>query len=227
MEDQTIPVIVNPFVFLKADERYSQGQRITEKDILEFVSGELMVPEVKNFINHYKTIEKNIPKAFAIPAEAQIITKVVRPLKQAISSFMIGNFLSTISTCGFVAEMITVFLYETSNISINQEKISNVEKKLFGRDFEKLGQERRLDILQGFSVIDDKTYKKFNDVRLSRNKYLHRFSEKHEQIAPDASEIFHKTLELFLLIFDQKIKDGKVYYNQNVVRYLKEKGIMD
>lgn len=72
MEDQTIPVFVNPFVFLKADERYSQGQKITEKDILEFVSGELMVPEVKNFINHYKTIEKNIPKAFAIQQKPKL-----------------------------------------------------------------------------------------------------------------------------------------------------------
>lgn len=139
---------------------------------------------------------------------------------------MIGNFLSTISMCGFVAEMITVFLYETSNITINQEKVSKVEKKLFGRDFEKLGQERRLDILRSFSVIDEKTYEKFNDVRLSRNKYLHRFSEEHQQIAPDASEMFHKTLELFLFVFGQKIIDGKVHYGPNVVRYLKEKGIM-
>lgn len=226
MEDQTIPVFVNPFVFLKADERYSQGQEITEQDILEFVSSDGIVPEIKNFINHYKTIEKDIPKAFAIPAEDQIITKLVKPLQQAISSFMLGNFLSTISMCGFVAEMITVFLYETSNITINQEKVSKVEKKLFGRDFEKLGQERRLDVLRGFSVIDEKTWEKFNEVRVYRNKYLHRFTEKHEQIAPDASEIFHKTLELFLFVFEQKIIDGKVHYGPNVVRYLKEKGII-
>ena len=80
--------------------------------------------------------------------------------------------------------------------------------------------------MKGFSIIDDKTYEKFENIRLLRAKYLHDFSKDHNQIAPEAKEIFNSTLELLILIFGQHIKDGKIYYNPNIIKYLKEKGIL-
>lgn len=230
-EDQTkdhpLKVIVNPFTFLPADKRYKTDNLITEKDILQYITGYTMIPETSNFVKNYKTIAERIPEVFAIPAETQINTKLVQPLRHAIGSFMIGNYLDTISMCGFVAEMMSVFLKETSEITISNKPISEVEKNLFGREFEKLGQDRRIQILKSFEIIDNEIFIKFNEIRLMRAKYLHRFSEDHQQIAPDAKEIFLNTLSVLITIFGQQIKDGKIYYNPNVVKYLKRKGLLE
>ena len=224
--DQSITIAVNPLEFIAANKLLNPNQKISEKDILQYLTGYTMIPEIQNFIKNFDAIHENIPKAFAIPMEAQINTKLIQPLRHAVGSFMLGNYLDTIAMCGFVSEMMTIFLYETSDIKINEQKISNVEKELFGRNYEKLGQDRRLQILKGFSIINDETYKKFENVRLLRARYLHGFSEDHRQIAPDAKEIFNTTLELLILIFGQQIKDGKIYYNPNIIKYLKEKGIL-
>ena len=226
IKDQPIMVAINPLEFTAANKLLNPNQKISEKDILQYLTGYTMIPEIKNFIKNFEAIHENIPKAFAIPMEAQINTKLIQPLRHAAGSFMLGNYLDTIAMCGFVTEMITNFLYEISDIKINEQKISSVEKQLFGRNYEKLGQDRRLQILKGFSIIDDTTHEKFEKTRQLRAKYLHGFSKDHKQIAPEAKEIFNSTLDLLILIFGQHIKDGKIYYNPNIIKYLKEKGIL-
>ena len=138
IKDQSIIVAINPLEFIAANKILNPTQKISEKDFLQYLTGYTMIPEIKNFIKNYETIYENIPKAFAIPMEAQINTKLIQPLRHAAGSFMLGNYLDTIAMCGFVTEMITIFLYETSDIKINEQKISGIEKQLFGRNFVKI-----------------------------------------------------------------------------------------
>jgi hypothetical protein len=218
IDEQLLTVIVNPLAFSHhLLKEIKNEQKITEKDILEYVKGYTMMPNVKNFVRNYEAISENINRLFAVPAETQINTKLIQPLRHAAGSFMLGNYLDTIAMCGFVSEMMTIFLYETSNIVINDNKISDLADDIFGRSFEKLGQDRRLKILKGFSIIEQDIFEKFDKIRLMRARYLHRFNEDHAQIAPDAKEIFASTLDLLISVFGQQIKDGKVYYNPNVV----------
>lgn len=224
--DKTLIVNVNPLSFTKKIHPYQKNESITEKDIVEYVCGHTMIPEPQNMIKHYEELQEKISQIFAIPAEYQLNTKLVQPLKQAIGSFILGNYLATIAMTGFVSEMLTNFIYETSNIQINEKPISLVEKKLFGRTFEKQGQERRLAILKGFSVIDDDIFQNFENIRKIRARYLHGFSLKHEQIAPDAKQILQNCLDLFISIVGQQINDGKVYYSPNMVRYLESKNLL-
>lgn len=226
VKDQLLNVSVNPLTFIVADKRYKKNGPITEKNILQYISGYTMIPEITNFLKNYDAISERIPEVFAIPEEPRINTKIIQPLRHAVGSFMLGNYLDTISMCGFVAEMMAVFLKETSEITISNKPISEVEKNLFGREFEKLGQDRRIEILKSFSIIDDEIFAKFDTIRLTRAKYLHRFSEDHNQIAPDAKEVFTNTLSILISIFGQQIKDGKISYSTNVVRYLKNVGLL-
>jgi len=69
-------------------------------------------------------------------------------------------------------------------------------------------------------------FKKFDNIRLIRAKYLQGFSMKHEQIAPDAKQILQDCLDLFISIVGQQVKDGKVFYSQNMVRYLESKNLL-
>ena len=109
--DRELLVNVNPLAFpphwLK---KLKKEQKITEKDILEYVTGKTSIPEVKDYVKRYEQLEKNIDRLFAVPAETQIDTKLIQPLRHAAASFMLGNFLDTIAMCGFVSEMLTIFL---------------------------------------------------------------------------------------------------------------------
>jgi hypothetical protein len=225
--DKELVVSVNPLAFPPYwSKKFEKEQQITEKDILEYVTGKTSVPQIKDYVIRYEMLEKSINRLIAVPAEAQIDTKLIQPLRHAAASFMLGNFLDTIAMCGFVSEMLTIFLYETSNIQIEKQKISDVDNDLFGRDFEKLGQDRRIRILKGFSIIDDEISIKFDKIRLMRARYLHRFNEEHNQIAPDSEEIFSLTLDLLIAVLGQKVGNGNINYHPNVLKYLEEKGLL-
>jgi hypothetical protein len=47
------------------------------------------------------------------------------------------------------------------------------ERAVFGSEFERLGQERRVRVLSSFSLIDSLAEGRFNTIRETRRGYLH------------------------------------------------------
>ena len=96
----------------------------------------------------YKEISTEPVRLFLAPAEQRILDKLVWPLRHAKASYMVGNYLSVIALCGMVAEMVAILLWEIADQQLNGQLMTNQdEKALFGSEFEKLGQERRVSIL--------------------------------------------------------------------------------
>ena len=222
---------INPLVFIEADDRFKFGKakrNMTSDTVLKYLASETFIPEMDNIKKNYDWIAKDATRLFVVPAEYKILEKMVRPLKNAIGAYIIGNSLDTISLCGTVSEMIAIFLFEINELSMDGRPLSNEKelKKHLDR-FEKLGQYERVKKLLKFGLIDEEIRSKFDSVRKIRKEYLHRLSKKNDNIAPDAKESFDVTLDIFLKITGLSVKDGMAILNQKIIDYLDKKNLVE
>ena len=219
---------LGPLAFVDADPIPGQKpKKLTFEDILKYISSETLVPEVDNYIKSYKHVSENINKLFIAPMEASIVNKLIYPLKSAIGSYMVGNYLGTIALCGMVAEMAVIFHYDTLKIQINEKTSDQVVKKIYNRKFEKLGQEQRVNFLNALGFLKDSLVENFDIVRETRRQYLHFLSKDISGIAPDAKKAFDATLDIVVSILGLRIGEpGKIVLNQNVIDYLNSKGLI-
>lgn len=228
-KDNIFVGFLGPLSFPKMNPIPGQkSEEVTADDILKYLCSETVIPTIDNFTKSYEHISKNINKLFIVPSEYEILNKLVFPLKHAIGSYMVGNYLGTIAICGMVSEMAIIFHYDTLKIKLNKQDSEDVVKKLYGKTFEKIGQDRRIKFLQVMGYLNNELAEQFDIVRNCRNGYLHSLSKKHENIASDAKEAFDATLNIVVKILGVGIGEpGKVVFNQNVIDYLTEKKLIE
>lgn len=227
-EDKLVEIFVNPLQFIEIDEPWASSHR--EEPSLEAVLDFICIPgigsDLKSLIKRYREISIEKTRLFAAPSEQRILDKLVWPLRNAKASYMCGNFLGTIALCGMVAEMVTMLLFEISQFRLNNRRMSEKEQvSVFGRKFEKLGQDRRVNILMAYAVIDKNLEEAFELIRTARNRYLHLWSQDHDQLPLDAIKSFEAAVLVVVSAIGQNIKDGKIVMNPAIVSYLEQKGI--
>ena len=225
----TIEVILNPITFLEADEAWMfgrDGAPPSLDELLKFLCSPGVKSEAKNLVRRYREISGTEGKRLVVaPADHDILTKLVTPLRHGLTSYMLGNYLGTIALSGAICEMLAIFWYDLAQVKAPQGVMdTKTQKLMYGRSFEKLGQERRLNVMRAVGLLDDSTYKKFAAIKDLRNKYLHYFSRSHRQIASDAKKSWVITRDLLAQVFNIKFKNGKMLLDPSLLRYLSEKG---
>ena len=221
---------INPLAFLEVDEPWApkDGSLPSCGDVLRYLCHPEVSHEITDIVDRYKQISIESTRLFAPPAEPNILQKLVWPLKYAKSSYMVGNFLGTISLCGMVAEMVAILIFDISNVSINGKPMDEKHQKdIFGWTFERLGQERRVTILRSYDLIDDHTKQKFDLVKEKRRRYLHFFTQGHTDLASDAVKVFETTVSLVVTLIGQNTSDGTIMLNPSFLAYLEKLGMIN
>lgn len=214
-------------LFLEVDEPWSllDSKPPKYKTILSYICKPGISSNIPDIVNRYKEISREKTRLSIAPAEPNILEKLIWPLRNAKACYMSGNYLGAISLCGMVAEMVAVLLFEISDISVKEKNLDRVtQRNLFGSDFEKLGQERRVNILRAFQIIDDELKKYFDTIREKRRRYLHLYFQDYSRIAPDAIEVYLVAVNIVVKVIGQDIKEGKILLNPALVKYLHRKG---
>lgn len=221
---------INPLQFLEVDEPWASATSATPtlEAVLKFLCTPGIESDLDNLIARYREISLERSRLFAAPAEDRILEKLIWPLRHAKASYMIGNYLGTISLCGMVTEMVAMLLFEVSEFSLNTRPLTDKEQvAFFGSSFEKLGQDRRVKILRAFDIIDQQTETAFEQVRLVRRKYLHLWSQDHDTLPDDAVTVYDATVTIAVRAIGQDVRDGRIYLNPSLVEYLEKRGIYD
>jgi len=181
-----------------------------------------------NFVSRYKEISVESPRLHIAPYEEHILTKLIWPLRHAKACYMAGNYLGTISLCGMVAEMVAMLIFEISEPLVNGKPITREhEIGLFGCEFEKLGQERRIAVLKTYNLIDDQLQESFGLIRTKRRRYLHIYSQEHDTLPEDAVEVFKAAVSIVVKIIGQDVRDGAIVLNPTLLKYLEKQGIVE
>ncbi len=191
---------VNPLTCHSVDPLFGD-----DEPTLESIVGFLCTPgtdlSVTAFAQRYRDITGSMKTLAVVPHEQRLLEKLVWPLRHAKASYMTGNYLGAIALCGMVAEMVAILLFQLSEVRIGGRVMSNKdEANVFGREFERLGQERRASVLVAFGMVDESTFRNFEDVRGIRNNYLHWWSRDHNAIEKDAIKSYRAATELVALI---------------------------
>ena len=172
------------------------------------------------FVKRYKEISAVDYLLPIAPAESNILDKLVWPLRHAKGNYALGNYLGCVALCGMVGEMVAILLWEISKVTLHGKLLAAAgEEAIFGRAFEKLGQERRTKVLRALELIDADTERAFDSLRGIRRKYLHFFSQTHAQVAPDAQQAFKDAIKVVSVPGTNR-KDTKKYIcmiTENVV----------
>ncbi|MGI0040678.1 MAG: hypothetical protein ACRD94_01795, partial [Nitrosopumilaceae archaeon] len=142
-KDISLIASVNPLIFIDADDRFHFGNpiKLTAESVLRYICSETFIPEMDNIKKSYAWITEKATRLFVVPAEFKILQKMIHPLKNAIGSYMLGNALETIALCGTVTEMITIFLFEISELTLDGKTVTSEEDARINLEkFERFGQ---------------------------------------------------------------------------------------
>jgi hypothetical protein len=188
--------------------------------VLEIKRESLTLEIVRRF-SELSPSEVYIP---VIPNEEKFIDRLVRPLKSAKRTYCLGEFLATVALSGLAGESLALLAYRIRKFVLNGQPISGEqEKKLFGKDFDSLGQERRIKVLECLGYIDRDDERLFLDLKGCRDKYLHLWEVDTSQIHSDAKKSFLNAMRLFKKITGLSIDEsGSLVMNPNFLAYLKQ-----
>ena len=224
-KNSKIEVFINPLQLLEIDDPWASAikKSLTPDAIFKFMCTPGVPSDIESLSNRYKEISQEKPRLFIAPHDQRILEKLIWPLRHAKASYIVGNFLSTISLCGMVAEMIAIFIFEISlldDLVIKSKKGDVVSSEYF----EKLTQDQRVKILFKNKVIDNILKTEFDFIRQTRRKYLHLWSHDHDLLPHDALTIFHTMVSIVVKAFGLDISHGELVLKPNVLKYLNKSG---
>ncbi len=219
---------VNPLAFHDVDLPWASSDATPESEaILNYLCQPGIASDADAIANRYREISTETARVFVAPAEPNYLNRLVWPLRAAKGSYALGNYLATIALCGTVMEMIAIlscalFVVQGREHHWTEER----QKRLFGRTFERMGQDERVRVLQGLDVITDEIAALFTFVREKRRLHLHLFNSP-PNVAADARACYLKSVDAMVAILGPGVANGAAVFNHKLVEYLKAHGFVE
>lgn len=217
-------VSVNPLRCVDIDLPQPGAAVPTADRLLEYLFAPDAERTIDGFVYRYRELLSNAPVAQLAPAESTILQKLVWPLKQAIGSYCLGDYLAVIALCGLVGEMAAMLLWDISG-GPNRPPDEKVHGLLRAESFERAGQEARVDVLKSLGVIDSKTKSEFSTMKNLRREYLHFLSKPHETLHADARKSFVAATNVMAFVLGVSFPSpGVIAFRPELMAYLQAKG---
>lgn len=121
--------------------------------------------------------------------------------------------------------MAIIFLFDLANTRNNGKLLSSKQQKQnFSNTFEKLGQEKRIQVLYTVELLSKELKKDAEAVRKIRRQYLHFLSKSYSRIEKDAEDAYKASFRLVKSLVDLPVgKEGKIVIPPHLDNYLKKK----
>jgi hypothetical protein len=219
---------INPLQFIEVDKPWSKAQamKVDLNSILRFLSSLETDCTLNALVSRYREISIEKERLFAVPGENQIMNKLVWPLRHAKGSYMLGNYLGTIALSGLAAEMLAMLIFESFKIALKEKPFAEAGQKVTSeKEFERWGQEKRIKKLLEYKLITKDMKQKFDNIREKRNKYLHLWSQADKSQPRDAISAYKSAVSLVATTIVHDVKDGIIYLNPLIAKYLQRSGV--
>ena len=129
---------------------------------------------------------------------APSIQKLLKPLKDSCKAYSLGLYSASIALSAVVAESMQILIWEMHGMKINGSMMtSEQEKVVLGKKFERIYQDRRIEMLYtcDWITLDQKSF--FHNIRIIRNRYLHSWREDFSNEKKEALLCYHQAFKLF------------------------------
>lgn len=148
--------------------------------------------------------------------EPGMVENLSGPLRQAKTSYVLGNYLGAIALCGIVAEKVAILIH-----AINTPEEGDRD------DFERLGQAQRVEQLKDRKLLGAESIQDFGQIRAARKRYLHYWTAiNDERTARDAVNAYGAATRLVLACMGVGFASGALTLKPALAAYLKDRGII-
>ena len=215
-DDQMLmKVWLRPLVFPEVEFLGQTGP--DPESLLKFLCTPGTQSDTSSLTQSYRQISGS-DELVIVPAENRILHKLVWPLRYAKSSYIVGNYLGTVSLCGLVAEMVAILRYTIADEAI---------KTISDHEYQKCGQKCRILLLKRLNLIDADTKTLFDAIREMRRKFLHNLFVDDESLKNDALLCYKNASKLLIfLLSPMHIQDGRALFNPELIEYLRKQGLI-
>jgi hypothetical protein len=227
---------INPLVFFSLDSAYRGAGGESTVDPGELVGDLLprggMGPDgtqgaLQAIRARYERLSEPHLRLFLAPAEETILDKIIWPLRAAKRSFILGDFLGCIALSGVVAEMVFLLRFDVAKPMVGPQPMGDREQRLLlGRAFEKLGQERRTQVLLGLGLIAEEQATRADKIREIRRRYMHLFGAPAHSVEDDSAEAYSNAVVLVKDIVGLAPRGKGVFIQPWLRDFLRGKGLL-
>lgn len=191
---------------------------------LDWFCQTLASPRLDALRGRYLSLAGIDEQAAVFPSEPVLVEKVLIPLHQAKVAFVLGHELGCIALAGMVAEMLATLRFQVSPHGSGPSAMTKGQQnRLFGRTFEEIDHSRRLGILELLGLIDSETGNQFKEMSGIRNKYLHRLSQPHVEMAADARRSYELAVTLAVKVLGLGIAPSGAKIDPEVLTYIRSR----
>lgn len=155
------------------------------------------------------------------PHTDKLFERFLVPFKSAKRTYCLGEYLACIELSAHLGEMLALLLWEITPVSLNGKLVdAQMEKSIWGSEFEKMGQEKRIDLLKVFGAISNEEEQLLDFLRATRRKYFHFWNASTEHIKDDALECFLNVAALVQKVLKIEYENDVVKLNPLLEAYL-------
>jgi hypothetical protein len=155
------------------------------------------------------------------PHTDKLFERFLTPFKSAKRMYCFGEYLASIELSAHLGEMLALLLWQITPVSLNKKPMdASMEKAFWGGEFERMGQEKRIDVLGALDAISQADAQLFDYLRSTRRKYFHFWSTSIENIKDDALQCFLKVAALVKNVLKIEYEQGAVKINPLLSAYL-------
>ena len=210
-----LKVWLRPLVFPEVE--FLDQKEPEPQSLLKFLCTPGIESDASSLTQRYRQISTT-DELILVPAENRILEKLVWPLLHAKSSYMVGNYLGTVSLCGLVAEMVAILKYTISDEN---------RKEMSDHEFQKRGQKCRATILKRLDLIDADIKTSFDAIRDKRRKFLHNLFVNDKFLKDDALLCYKNASKLVdFLLAPEDFQNGTALFNPGLLEYLRKNGVI-
>lgn len=155
------------------------------------------------------------------PHTDKLFDRFLFPFKSAKRLYCLGEYLATIEVSAHLGEMLALLLWQITPITMDGKRIeADMEKAIWGTEFEKMGQEKRINLLKVFGAVSEQDAQNLDFLRATRRKYFHFWSASISGIKEDALNCFLKVAMLVKNVLQISYVEGALAINPLLHAYL-------
>ena len=218
MSKKFAQVFINPLTLFQWEPRILPPQSpesLAPENLLRFLCSLGVSADMSALYKRYTEIgkvEHSTPIFFEEPG---IKENLYEPLRQAKTSYILGNYVGSIALCGIVGEKVAILIH-----AINTPDPTERTK------FEKQYQPQRVVQLEGRRLIEEQPAKDFRCINKARKPYFHHWNAPEEDTARQAVQTYAAATRLvgaaMGIIFAEGIPSAKPEF----VKYLEDRGVI-
>lgn len=215
-------ILMSPDDFLKKEGEFYDTQRQNLALFLGFKPSDLAEEVVERYIE----VTSKDAHPVITPSYDKINVRIIEPLRVAKKAYCFGDYIASIALCGIVGEMMAHVFYQINTTNINGSPFNpDVEKAIFGKNFERLEQFRRIKILSQLKYISDEQESALRELQTIRRPYMHwwNLGKSDDEIKSDAQNVVVEAIKLFSSVFNIKLASASSVAMDNKVSAFLEK----